>query len=150
MPFKQPRSVQIVIFAERSADSGGREYLLLSRVGSHVGFWQTVTGSLEGGETHRQAAVREVREETGIACTEEDLIDLCLTNVFEIAAEWLPKYAPGVTHNEERCFALRVEDCTVRLDPREHDAYRWLSYEAARETLYWESSRKALDLAAAR
>lgn len=140
MPFKQPRSVQVVVFAEAA---NGREYLLLRRVASHGGFWQSVTGSLEDGETHAQAAIREVSEETGIAARVSELIALELTNVFEIAPSWRAKYAPGVTHNEEVCFALRVEKCEVRLDPLEHDAYRWADYDTAMQMLYWESNKRA-------
>ncbi len=142
MSYKQPRSIQVVIFAETRA---GRRYLLLRRVADHGGFWQFVTGSLEADETHIQTAVREVFEETGIRSGESDLIDLNLTNVFEISAVWLRKYAPGVRRNEEVCFALRVEKCEVRIDPVEHTDYVWVDYESAESMLHWESNRKALD-----
>jgi dATP pyrophosphohydrolase len=138
--YKQPCSVQVVIFAETSAN---RRYLLLRRVASHGGFWQSVTGSLEEGETHRQAATREVLEETGFVAREEELIELGVINTFEIAPLWRAKYAPGVTHNEEVCFALKVEEREVRLDPLEHDAFEWESYDRAIEMLYWESTRRA-------
>lgn len=139
MQYKQPRSVQVVIFSK----SAERHYLLLRRVASHGGFWQSVTGSLEDGETHRQAAAREVLEETGFVAREEDLIELGLINTFEIAPQWRAKYAAGVTHNEEVCFALEVEESDVRLDPLEHDSYVWESYDCAIEMLYWESTRRA-------
>ena len=80
MEYKQPLSIQVVIFADTSE---GRHYLLLSRVAGHGGFWQSVTGSLEVGETHTQAAVREVREETGINSAEDELIELGVINNFE-------------------------------------------------------------------
>lgn len=140
MPYKQPRSVQIVIFAE---SAGQREYLLLRRVAGHGGFWQSVTGSLEEGETHAQAAVREVYEETGITRREDELIDLNVINVFEIAPQWRAKYAPGVTSNEEVCFALKVDKCEVRIDPIEHDEYIWVNDETAMQMLYWESNKRA-------
>ena len=140
MPYKQPRSVQIVIFTESEAR---REYLLLRRVASHGGFWQSVTGSLEEGETHAQAAVREVQEETGIICREDELIDLRLTNTFEIAEKWRAKYAPGVTHNEEVCFALRVEKREAQIDASEHDASIWTDYPRAIDLLFWESNKRA-------
>ena len=142
MPFKQPRSVQVVLFAR--GEDKGREYLLLKRVNQHGGFWQSVTGSLEQDETHRQAAVREVREETGISCREEELLDLHLTNKFPIAARWLPKYGPGVTHNEEVCFALQVEKGPVTLDTLEHEGYVWLAYETALAMVFWQSNKEAL------
>ena len=141
MRYKQPRSIQVVVFAE-SAEK--RLYLLLRRVPSHGGFWQSVTGSLEDGETHLQAAVREVCEETGFSVQEHELIDLGLTNRFEIAEQWRPKYAPGVTHNEEVCFALPVHQASVDLDRLEHDEYVWVDYDAAAGMLYWESNRRTL------
>jgi 8-oxo-dGTP pyrophosphatase MutT (NUDIX family) len=141
MPYKQPRSAQVVIFAETEC---AREFLLLKRVASHGGFWQFVTGSLEDEETHVEAAVREVGEETGITARAEDLIDLMRVNTFEIAPQWQAKYAPGVTHNEEVCFALKVDKCDVRIDSVEHDEWAWVDYDAAIMMLHWESNKRAL------
>jgi dATP pyrophosphohydrolase len=141
MPYKQPRSVQVVIFDDAPAEC---RYLLLRRVAIHGGFWQSVTGSLEGEESHRRAAVREVLEETGVDALEEELIELGVTNNFEIAPQWRERYAPGVTHNEEVCFALKVAEREARLDSLEHDAYIWVSYQRAMEMVWWESNKRAL------
>jgi len=130
-----------VIFAEAGRE---RHYLLLRRVTNHGGFWQSVTGSLETNETHRRAAVREVSEETGISAGEEELIELGVVNTFEIASQWREKYAPGVTHNEEVCFALKVGKGEVQVDSTEHDAYVWVDYDRAMEMAYWNSNRRAL------
>jgi dihydroneopterin triphosphate diphosphatase len=138
--YKLPRSVQVIIFTE-STDR--REFLLLKRIAQDMIFWQAVTGSLEEGETHREAAVREVQEETGIICRDEDLIDLHLINVFEIAPAWRARFRPGTTHNEEVCFALKVEPCEIQLDAREHIAFTWVDYDTAVSMLYWESNKKA-------
>ncbi|MFL6215057.1 MAG: dihydroneopterin triphosphate diphosphatase [Blastocatellia bacterium] len=140
MPFKQPRSVQVVIFTEIEQ---GREYLLLRRVQSHGGFWQSVTGSLEADETHLDAAVREIYEETGYRPLAQEVIELGLVNVFEIAPQWRAKYAPGVTHNEEVCFALEVAKQDVLIDRIEHDAFVWVDYDTAVAMIYWESTRRA-------
>src|SRR5690349_7026898 len=138
--YKLPRSVQVIIFTETTEQ---REFLLLKRIAHDMTFWQGVTGSLEEGETHREAAVREVQEETGIICCNEELIDLHLTNVFEIAPAWRTKFSPGTTHNEEVCFALKVEPCEIQHDAREHIAFMWVDYETAVSMLYWESNKKA-------
>jgi dATP pyrophosphohydrolase len=142
--YKQPRSVQVVIFSDQKLD---REYLLLRRVASLGGFWQSVTGSLEEGESHQQTACREVREETGIEIEPKDLIDLRVTNRFEISPLWKSKYAPGITHNEEVCFAVSTARRSVTVDPTEHDSYRWADYRESIELLYWESNKRAFDVA---
>jgi len=125
-------------------------FLLLRRIPEHGGFWQSVTGSLEVDETHRQAALREVYEETGFNAEDSQLIDLGLINTFEISPQWLPKYAPGVTHNEEVCFGLLITRQEPVLDSREHDAFLWVSYDEATALLYWESNRRALEVAKTR
>ena len=129
-----------MIFTDTPAE---RRYLLLRRIASQGGFWQSVTGSLEDGETHADAAVREVLEETGISSTVDELIDLEVLNTFEIAPQWRDQYAPGVTHNEERCFALKVRESEVKLDILEHQAFAWEPYERAVKMLYWGSTRRA-------
>ena len=144
MPFKQPRSIQVVILADPDRE---RRYLLLKRIESYGGFWQSVTGSLEGDETHKQAAIREMREETGISASDDDLIELGIVNTFEIAPQWRSRYEPGVTHNEEVCFALRINERDIRLDPIEHESWCWVSYEQAMEMLFWESNKRALTAA---
>ncbi|HUH00249.1 MAG TPA: NUDIX domain-containing protein, partial [Gammaproteobacteria bacterium] len=57
---KRPISVLVVVHTR----SG--EVLLLERI-QPPGWWQSVTGSLEAGETPWDAAVRELHEETGMA-----------------------------------------------------------------------------------
>ena len=55
--YKHPISVLVVIFAQDT----GRVLMLQRRDDSD--FWQSVTGSLEAGETPLQAARREVLED---------------------------------------------------------------------------------------
>ncbi|MGH9763231.1 MAG: hypothetical protein ACREAC_20580, partial [Blastocatellia bacterium] len=69
---------------------------------------------------------------------------LHLMNRFSIAPQWLDRYAPGVTHNEERCFALKFKVAEAVLDAREHVAYQWTSFQTAVSVVYWESTRRAL------
>jgi len=117
----------------------------LKRVASYGGFWQSVTGSLEGDETHKEASIRETLEETGISAAEDDLIELGIVNTFEIAPQWRSRYEPGVTHNEEVCFALKINKRRgIQLDPLEHENWCWVAYEQAMEMLFWESNKRAL------
>ncbi|MDR0576368.1 MAG: dihydroneopterin triphosphate diphosphatase [Candidatus Accumulibacter sp.] len=132
MTYKRPVSVLVVIHTP------DLEVLLLERA-SRAGYWQSVTGSQEEGETLPGTARREVAEETGIAAPAEAFQDWRIANSFEIFAEWRSRYAPGVTRNTEHVFSLEVrEKPPIRLSPGEHLASLWLPWrEAAAKCFSW-------------
>jgi dihydroneopterin triphosphate diphosphatase len=116
--FRRPESVLIVIY------TAAGEFLVLERR-KPPGFWQSVTGSLEWGETADACARRELIEETGI--TQGVLVNLQWTQVYEILPAFGKKYAPGVTRNMEHAFALKLKErVPVHLSESEHVQYRWL------------------------
>jgi len=120
--------------------------LLLERA-DYPGFWQSVTGSQEPGETLEQTATRELREETGIdARAYGGLVDWGLSNEYEIFPRWRHRYPQGTTHNTEHVFSLRVpEPVDVTLAPKEHLAHAWLPWnEAAPKCFSW-SNRQAIE-----
>ena len=120
------------------------EVLLLERA-DHPGFWQSVTGSQHEGEALRDTAIREVREETGLEAERYRLTDWNLQNVYEIYPVWRHRYAPGVTHNTEHVFGLRVSEALpVRVAPREHLAAAWVPWQEAAEKVFSWSNRKAI------
>jgi dATP pyrophosphohydrolase len=138
MKFKIPISVLVVI---HTADL---QVLLLERA-DHPGFWQSVTGSQDAGETLRQTAVREVGEETGFDAESHVLTDWNLQNEYEIYREWRWRYAPGVTRNTEHVFGLRLPGpLPVTLSPREHLSHVWLPYDQAADKVFSWSNAKAL------
>ncbi len=109
------------------------EFLLLERR-RPPGFWQSVTGSLEWGESADDAARRELLEETGI--TQGFLRNLQWTQVFEILPSFGKTYAPGITTNLEHAFALKLlQRVPVTLSVKEHAQYRWASAAEAVETV---------------
>jgi dATP pyrophosphohydrolase len=144
--YKIPESVLVVIYTL------ALEVLLLQR--SDVveqAFWQSVTGSKDvAGEAWRAVAVREVQEETGIDCSDGAssgavLSDWRLENIYPIYPRWLHRYAPGVTHNTERVFGVQLaQSLPVRLNPREHVAFRWVSYLEAAELCFSPSNAEAV------
>jgi len=140
---KRPVSVLVVVYT-RAGD-----FLLLDRV-QPPHFWQSVTGSLRPGETPRAAALRELREETGLLGG-ADLMDLHESRLFPIKPAWRARYRPGVCFNREHWFALPLPARRhVRLAPAEHSGYRWLPAEhAARLTGSW-TNRDAIRLLASR
>ncbi len=114
------------------------QVLLMERA-DKAGFWQSVTGSLEGDESPKQAAIREVMEETGLDATKFDLQDWQASNVYEIYPHWRHRYAPGVVENTEHLFGLELPSkLTIKLSPDEHVRYQWVDWrEAANLVFSW-------------
>jgi dATP pyrophosphohydrolase len=117
------------------------EVLLLERR-QPPGYWQSVTGSLEWGESAPAAAEREVREETGLEVAAR-LVDCGYSNRFDIVPAWRSRYAPDVLTNTEYVFRVACPDRpSIRINAAEHVRYRWLS---RREALACASSRTNRD-----
>ncbi|EFV1873777.1 dihydroneopterin triphosphate diphosphatase [Salmonella enterica] len=138
--YKRPVSVLVIIFAQDT-----KRVLMLQRR-DDPDFWQSVTGSVEEGETALQAAVREVKEEVTIDVAAEQLtlIDCQRTVEFKIFSHLRHRYAPGVMHNTESwfCLALPHERQVIFT---EHLTYQWLDApDAATLTKSW-SNRQAIE-----
>jgi dihydroneopterin triphosphate diphosphatase len=119
-PYKRPESVLVVVFTRAG------EFLLLRRTRPRD-FWQSVTGSLRVGESPRHAALRELREETGLKVSPSALLDLHRTERFPILPAWRARYAPGVHYNLEHWFAVCIPGHRlILLNPAEHLESRWL------------------------
>lgn len=133
---KQPFSVLVVL---HDAD---HNILLLERA-DRADFWQSVTGSLEVGETPFQAALREVAEETGFVLQNHQLRDCETQVVYEIYPHWRYRYAAGVTHNTEHWFRAQIATGSV---PKltEHTAWQWLPRVQAAELVFSPSNRDAI------
>ena len=137
--FKQPISVLVVIYTP------DQQALLLERA-DHPGYWQSVTGSCDPGESLRQTAVREVREETGLDAEKYALTDWNLQYEFEIFEEWRHRYAPGVTRNTEHVFGLELpQPLPVILEPREHLNFQWLPCGEAENKVFSWTNAAALE-----
>ena len=133
--YKIPVSVQVVIHTM------DLQVLLLER-SDHPGYWQSVTGSQDEDESLFDTAVREVEEETALNARAFELSNWAVQYRFEIFAEWRHRYAPGVTHNHEHVFGLRLpEPLPIRVNPREHIGFIWLPYrEAAEKVFSWSNA----------
>lgn len=140
MQYKRPESVLIVIYCSAT----GRVLMLQRR--DDPDFWQSVTGSLEEGESSLHAALREVKEEVGIDIEAEGLILFdCQRRIeFELFPHLRHRYAPGVIHNVEHWYSLALPD-ERDVVISEHDCYQWLSAgKAAGLTKSW-SNRQAIE-----
>lgn len=140
MNYKRPFSVLVVVYAK----SSGR-VLMLQRQDDPE-FWQSVTGSLEMGETPLQTALREVREETGIDIWAQNLTltDCQFKIEFEIFPQFRYKYAPHISHCQEHWFLLALED-EITPALTEHLAFQWLSPEQAAALTKSPNNRLAIE-----
>ena len=139
VPYKIPISTLVLVHTPEL------RVLLLERA-DYPGYWQSVTGSQESGETLEQTAVRELREETGIdAAVYGGVTDWGRANEYEIFPRWRHRYPSGTTHNKEHVFSLCVpEPIAVTLAPKEHLSHVWLPWnEAAPKCFSW-SNRQAI------
>ncbi len=137
--FKRPESVLVVVYTLDGS------VLMLDRV-RPKGFWQSVTGSLEWGETPAQAAERELFEETGLRAS-GGLVNCHQKRRFPIIHPWRSRYAPGVFYNSEHCFIFALAARrTIRLNPHEHRQMRWLpKNQAAQKASSWTNRAAILN-----
>jgi dihydroneopterin triphosphate diphosphatase len=129
--FKTPISALVLIHTD------DLQVLIMERA-DKVGYWQSVTGSLEHDETPIQAAIREVQE-TGLDATQYNLQDWQASNVYEIYPHWRHRYAAGVIENTEHLFGLELPSpLAIKLAPDEHLRYEWVDWrEAAKRVFSW-------------
>jgi dATP pyrophosphohydrolase len=136
--YKRPESVLVVIYTV----SG--EVLLLERR-QPAGFWQSVTGSLAWNETPAEAAIREVREETGLLVRDQ-LVDCGYSNQFEILPAWRSRYAPGVGCNTEYVFRVELaEIAPIQLSRAEHRQADWVPAQQAADRASSRTNRAAIE-----
>lgn len=145
MSLKIPLSVLVVVHTP------ALDVLLLERARG-PGYWQSVTGSVDRiDEPLEHAALREVREETGISARPADLLRWNVINTFRIWGEWSHRFASGTTHNTEHVFSLRIaERMSVALCADEHLAYVWLPWREAAQRCFSWSNREAIEMLPAR
>lgn len=146
---KIPESVLVIIHTAKL------EVLLLERA-DHPGFWQSVTGSRDSYEEPLvETARRELLEETGLVVGSDDVApiqDWKMSQVYEIYPHWRHRYPEGVTQNTEHVFSVCIaKSCEIRLSPREHLGYKWLSWQQAAESCFsWTNATAIRELAARR
>ncbi|MFZ7224162.1 dihydroneopterin triphosphate diphosphatase [Avibacterium avium] len=126
MQYKNPHSVLVIIYAKNT-----NRVLILQRK-DDPDFWQSVTGSMENGETARETAIRELWEEVRLKISPNStaLFDCNESVEFEIFPHFRYKYAPNITHAREHWFLCAVEQ---EFEPQlsEHLAFKWVSPQQA-------------------
>jgi dATP pyrophosphohydrolase len=121
------------VFVIRIIRSAWRVLLLRrGERGRSTGSWETVHGRIERGETPARAALRELREETGLV---PDRLYSITVNPFYLHQTGAVQLAV--------VFAAFVASDAVRLGP-EHDRHDWLSVSLATKRFTWPREAEAL------
>lgn len=104
-----------------------------------TGRWQLPKGHLEPGETAQQAAVREVREETGAAVT-------VLAPAGQVEYSFRDQNGRWIHKQVDFYLCAFVHQITGRCDPREVRQARWHPCEEALELLAFDNERELVRL----
>lgn len=118
--------------------------VLLLRRSQPFDFWQSITGSLDEGESHADAARRELLEETGLS--DEGTLEYSgMSRQFVIDPRWRHRFEPGVVENVEFEWRYCVpRPLDIQVDGDEHTEYRWLPLAEAIDTVWSWTNREAL------
>jgi 8-oxo-dGTP pyrophosphatase MutT (NUDIX family) len=118
---------------------GSRILLISTQAGRR---WQLPKGHIEEGETPEQAAVREVREETGVTSR----VVAPLPGV----EYWFVERGAHRIHKQVDYFLLDyLSGDTADFDPHEVSGAEWFSWEEGLAKLSFENERRVVETARA-
>jgi type II secretory ATPase GspE/PulE/Tfp pilus assembly ATPase PilB-like protein/8-oxo-dGTP pyrophosphatase MutT (NUDIX family) len=121
------------VYVIRPLEDGWRVLTLRRGRGTRCpGSWETVHGRIEAGEKPEDAALREVREETGLS----------VARLYSISVQPFYLHKLGVV-TAAVVFAAFVDADAVTLG-EEHDGHEWLPVPDASRRFVWPRSRIAL------
>lgn len=144
MRYRRDTSAGVIVF--RRVEDGCRFLLVLSRLTKRP-LWEFPKGGVDEGETTREAAMRELQEETGLGQADVHLLPGC---------EWRESYRFSTGEGEDRTlvhkkvtyFLAESGRSDVQLSPAEASDYAWLTWREARRRIKYARRREILDAAA--
>lgn len=125
------RSCGAVVFCETD---GKRQYVL---VREREGFWSFPKGHMEAGETARETALREIREETGLDV--ELIAGFQTQDEHPLAREGRPHVIKQILY-----FLARCENRQPVAQESEIAEVRLMDYDAAMAAFQFDSSKRIL------
>lgn len=126
--------VSAYIFRKKA---GKIQFLIIRRKSPYMfGLWQQVAGKIEKGETAPQAALREIKEETGLIPKE-----LYSADIVEIFYE-----------DNHKCihiipvFAAIADSQAEVILSMEHSAYKWVPASQAKKYVTFVQQKSSIDI----
>ena len=135
---KYRKGIFIVVYRKTK---DGIKYLVLKRKWHWKG-WEFPKGGVEKGETDIETVKRETREETG-----QEAFNIKKFNIFgKYKYDKLYKDRPGYMGQSYELYSVEVRGSRVKIDKKEHSAYKWLSFRDAMKILTWDDQKKCLQI----
>ena len=103
----------------------------LNKIYEHL--WQGVAGKIEEGETSSEAAIRELKEETGLSPVNMFVADH-VSKFYEVHGDRI---------NLVPVFGIEVDSEIINLS-EEHISYKWVNINEALNTLVWNGQKKGI------
>ena len=103
----------------------------LNKIYEHL--WQGVAGKIEEGETSSDAAIRELKEETGLSPVNMFVADH-VSKFYEVHGDRI---------NLVPVFGIEVDSEIINLS-EEHISYKWVDINEALNTLVWNGQKKGI------
>ena len=103
----------------------------LNKIYEHL--WQGVAGKIEEGETSSEAAIRELKEETGLSPVNMFVADH-VSKFYEVHGDRI---------NLVPVFGIEVDSEIINLS-EEHISYKWVDINEALNTLVWNGQKKGI------
>lgn len=113
-----------------------RKYLLLHYQGGH---WDFPKGHIEEGENEKEAATRELTEETGIK-------KIQFIDGFSDKMQYFYQRDGKTMHKEVVYFLAETKEKKVKIS-HEHIGYEWLNYKDSLKRLTYKNAKDILERA---
>lgn len=123
----QEKSAGIIIY-------NNGKYLVLHYASGH---WEFPKGHLKEGETNKDAAIRELEEETGIK-------DIFFVKGFEEKIKYFFRRGKTLVQKEVVFFMAETKTKNIKIRSKEHQGYEWLPYTEAVQRVTYQNAKELL------